>query len=267
MCGIAGFCLAPSEQCDSNKLGRKLLLGIEERGRDAAGAAWRNYDNQREIVVRKHAMSASKWMNTRASELCVNAGSAVLHTRFATQGSPDNALNNHPVCAGKLALVHNGHIYNDADVFKRLNVRRRGQVDSEAIVALLAYGNASPRELLPQLDGGAAVAWLDAADRNNTLHLARVNTSPLHVAQTLRGSVLFASTRNAVDAAARKNGLQIVFRWDVPEGTYLKVRDGRIVEEQTFESIKRYAFSSNAYKKYWNDDEYGLLAASQGLHY
>lgn len=266
MCGIAGFCLSPSERCDSNKLGRKLLLGIEERGRDAAGAAWRNHDNLKEIVVRKHAMSASKWMSTRASELCVNAGTAVLHTRYATQGSPDNALNNHPVCAGKIALVHNGHIYNDSELFTRLNVRRRGQVDSEVIAALIAFGDGSPADLLTQLRGGAAVAWLDATDRSNTLHLARVNTSPLHVAQTLHGSLLYASTRHAVDAAARKNSMQITFRWDVPEGTYLKVRDGRIIEEQSFKPQRAVpkVYSSWGYDY---DDEHALLAASQGLHY
>ena len=264
MCGIAGFCLSPSERCNSNKLGRKLLLSIEERGRDACGGAWRNYDNLKEIVVRKHAMNASKWMNTKADELTVNAGSAVLHTRYATQGSPDNALNNHPVCANKLALVHNGHVFNDDELFKRLNVRRRGQVDSEAIVALLSFGSRSVADLLPQIQGGASVAWLDASDRANVLHVARVRTSPLHVAQTERGSFLFASTKHAVEHSARKCGFKLSFQWDVPEGTYLKIRDGRIVEEQSF--TVREAYSYGSYYTNWNDYEFGLLEASQGLH-
>lgn len=264
MCGIAGFCLSPSERCDSNKLGRKLLLNIEERGRDACGGAWRNYDNLKEIVVRKHAIDASKWMNIKGNEVSVNSGSAVFHTRYATQGSPDNALNNHPVCAGKLALVHNGHVFNDKELFKRLNVRRRGQVDSEAIVALLAFGKGSIADLLPQVQGGASVAWLDATDKANVLHVARVRTSPLHVAQTERGSFLFASTRHAVEASARKCGLRLSFNWDVPEGTYLKIRDGRIIEEQSFKVHQSYlSYSYND----WNDDEYALLQASQGLHY
>jgi glucosamine 6-phosphate synthetase-like amidotransferase/phosphosugar isomerase protein len=240
------------------------LLSIEERGRDACGGAWRNYDNLKEIVVRKHAINASKWMNTKADELTVNASSAVLHTRYATQGSPDNALNNHPVCANKLALVHNGHVFNDDELFKRLNVRRRGQVDSEAIVALLAFGSGSVADLLPQIQGGASVAWLDATDRANVLHVARVRTSPMHVAQTERGSFLFASTRHSVEASARKCGLRLSFNWDVPEGTYLKIRDGRIVEEQSFKVHQSYlSYSYND----WNEDEYALLQASQGLHY
>jgi glucosamine 6-phosphate synthetase-like amidotransferase/phosphosugar isomerase protein len=237
---------------------------LRERGRDACGGAWRNYDNLKEIVVRKHAMNASKWMNTKADELTVNAGSAVLHTRYATQGSPDNALNNHPVCANKLALVHNGHVFNDDELFKRLNVRRRGQVDSEAIVALLSFGSGSVADLLPQIQGGASVAWLDASDRANVLHVARVRTSPLHVAQTERGSFLFASTKHAVEHSARKCGLKLSFHWDVPEGTYLKIRDGRIVEEQSF--TVREAYSYGSYYTNWNDYEFGLLEASQGLH-
>jgi glucosamine 6-phosphate synthetase-like amidotransferase/phosphosugar isomerase protein len=203
-------------------------------------------------------------MNTKGNEVSVNSGSAVFHTRYATQGSPDNALNNHPVCAGKLALVHNGHVFNDKELFKRLNVRRRGQVDSEAIVALLAYGKGSIADLLPQVQGGASVAWLDATDKANVLHVARVRTSPLHVAQTERGSFLFASTRHAVEASARKCGLRLSFNWDVPEGTYLKIRDGRIIEEQSFKVHQSYL--SNSYND-WNDDEYALLQASQGLHY
>lgn len=262
MCGIAGFCLSPSERCDSSKLARRLLLGIEERGRDATGTAWRTYDRPNEIVVRKYPISASTWMNKRASEICNNASSAILHTRYATKGSPDVALNNHPVCADKLALVHNGHVFNDDDIFKRLNVRRRGQVDSEAIVALLAYGNGAPAHLLQELRGGASVAWLDATDRGNVLHMARVNTSPLHVAQTVAGSIVFASTQHAVDKAVAKCGMVISFRWDVPEGTYLKVRDGRIVEEQSWNVCPAYSTRS-----LWNDDEFEFLNASQGVHY
>lgn len=261
MCGIAGFCLSPSERCDSSKLARRLLLGIEERGRDATGCAWRTYDKPREIVVRKYPISASDWMQRRASEIAVNASSVILHTRYATKGSPSVALNNHPVCAGKLALVHNGHVFNDDDIFKRLNVRRRGQVDSEAIVALLAYGNSAPAHLLQELRGGASVAWLDATDGSNTLHMARVNTSPLHVAQTIKGSVVFASTKHAVDKALAKCGMVASFHWDVPEGTYLKVRDGRIVEEQSWNVRPAYT------RSLWSDDEFQYLSASQGTHY
>jgi asparagine synthetase B (glutamine-hydrolysing) len=155
-------------------------------------------------------------------------------------------------------------VFNDKELFKRLNVRRRGQVDSEAIVALLAYGKGSIADLLPQVQGGASVAWLDATDKANVLHVARVRTSPLHVAQTERGSFLFASTRHAVEASARKCGLRLSFNWDVPEGTYLKIRDGRIIEEQSFKVHQSYlSYSYND----WNDDEYALLQASQGLHY
>jgi hypothetical protein len=84
------------------------------------------------------------------------------------------------------------------------------------------------------------------------------------VAQTERGSFLFASTRHAVEASARKCGLRLSFNWDVPEGTYLKIRDGRIIEEQSFKVHQSYlSYSYND----WNDDEYALLQASQGLHY
>jgi hypothetical protein len=46
----------------------------------------------------------------------------------------------------------------------------------------------------------------------------------------------------------------------------LKVRDGRIVEEQTFQ-VQRAVPKVYSSWGYDYDDEHALLAASQGLHY
>lgn len=249
MCGIAGYCLAPSERCNSSKLSRRLLLGIEERGRHATGAAWRNDDKPQVVQVFKRALPASKLIHDYAHRITPNASSAVLHTRWATQGDPSNALNNHPIVCDKVALVHNGHVSNDDEIFQRLNVRRRAKVDTEAIAALLAYGEGDVTELLSQIRGGAAVAWLNAEDKSNVLHLARVSYSPLHIAQTEAGSVLYASTRLAVVRAARKNNLKLTFHWDVPERTYIKVKDGKIIEERQLPRVDTYL----------SESEYGWL--------
>lgn len=257
MCGIAGYCLAPSERCDASKLSRRLLLGIEERGRHATGAAWRNDDKPGTVQVFKRATSASKLVHDHAHRITPNACSAVLHTRWATKGDPTNSLNNHPIVCDKVALVHNGHVSNDDDIFRRLNVRRRGQVDTEAIAALLAYGEGDVTDLLSQVSGGAAVAWLNAEDRNNTLHLARVSYSPLHVAQTKAGSLLYASTKQAVVRAAQKCKLELTFHWDVPERTYIKVKNGRVIEEQQIKA---------PVSSYLSDDEYGWLQQALANH-
>ncbi len=73
--------------------------------------------------------------------LPADADVVIAHTRWATQGSPAFPENNHPVKRGPMFVTHNGVIYNDRSVFSLTKRTPYGQVDSEAIAALLsAYG-------------------------------------------------------------------------------------------------------------------------------
>jgi CheY-like chemotaxis protein len=74
------------------------------------------------------------------------------HTRMPTKGSPICNDNNHPVQAGPVFGVHNGHIANDDDLFQRLDLLRLGQVDSEIIFRILATISPTP------LNGGYLAA-------------------------------------------------------------------------------------------------------------
>lgn len=238
MCGVAGFSLSETtKNIDATALATALLHGIESRGRDAAGVAWHDQaDGQ--VWIHKNDVKATAF--TPDIDLA-DARTAICHTRAATKGSPTKNVNNHPIEHDGIVGVHNGVIWNDDDLFDLLDVERNAQVDSEAAFALIAHGpaafDAPVDEVLPMLKGSATLAWLDTAEPD-VLHLARVSSSPLIVAQSQTGSLLFASTRQAVLEAAMSVGFRIKYINELPEGSYLRVKAGRITDVRRF-TVKR----------------------------
>jgi len=202
MCGIAGYCLDPKHysRIATHDIAGQMLYDIEHRGGDATGAAWINPRNGKRVIS-KAPVGAGKFVPSAGDKLCAGATSAILHTRFATQGSKDIAGNNHPIPRGRIVLPHNGHINHDKELFKQLGVPRVAQVDSEAVAALVAFSKVKPWEFLTEIYGTAALAWLSAND-SRTLHLARVNSSPLWLGQAHTGSLFYGSTQETVENAA-----------------------------------------------------------------
>jgi glucosamine--fructose-6-phosphate aminotransferase (isomerizing) len=238
MCGIAGFCINPEQHVDSGvitDLASSLLLDIEHRGYHATGCAWVD-STERKFKLLKKNIPAHKFIENTGDRLVENASTAILHTRWATQGSPNNNDNNHPITRGTIAVTHNGHISNDTELFKRLNVRRRAQVDSEAVSALLAFthDNYHPTEVLGAIQGTASLAWFNFIGKQNELHLARVNSSPLWIGQTTQGSLLYASTQEAIRNGAWMLFDELEYEYDMKEGEYMRVVNGRIEEYTTF---------------------------------
>jgi glucosamine 6-phosphate synthetase-like amidotransferase/phosphosugar isomerase protein len=228
MCGIAGFCLARNEHVNENRLAAALLRACEVRGTHASGAAW--IDSAGGYSLVKEPVRASVLVKRAGKTLAKDARTCVLHTRYATQGSPANRVNNHPIHRGTIVGVHNGHIYNDDMIFDTLDVVRKGEVDSEAAIAMLAYGGDPAPLMLPHLRGGAALAWMDTREKGHVLHLARVKSSPLTIGQTKAGSLVFCSTTPLLHQACKDAGVKLDYVWEVPEGTYMRIDRGRLVE-------------------------------------
>jgi glucosamine 6-phosphate synthetase-like amidotransferase/phosphosugar isomerase protein len=268
MCGIAGFCLNPKHHVNTTELASQMLLDIEHRGYHATGVAWINKEGKRAIT--KAPISASRFIATKAGQnVCKDATTAILHTRWATQGSPTINDNNHPIPRGKIVLTHNGHISNDDQLFKQLKVDRIGQVDSEAVAALLAFTKGQhPAEVLTRIQGSAALAWI-TQDQGDTLHLARVSNSPLWIGQTLTGSLVYGSTEETIENAGIMLGSDLDWSYSADEGEYFKVKNGKIIEHQKFKPYRSpFAFSPNwrdhAIGKY--DDEWSEHASYYDSH-
>lgn len=239
MCGIAGFSLSPNVHINSKRLAKSLLLAIEYRGLDATGFAY--LDSTGAFQVHKKDVAASDFVKRR---LCLpkRSRTAIFHTRFATQGDPFWNENNHPIATGTVVGVHNGHINNDDSIFRSIETLmgvkdiRVGTVDSEAAFAALGWTNEPVCEILESLQGAASLAWLDMQSENpETLHLARVSSSPLIVGETMDGSVVFASTEDAVITACAEVGLDIIKLREIPEGEYFEVLYGFIDNVKHFD--------------------------------
>lgn len=232
MCGIAGFCLNVEEHVDARKLSASLLEQIITRGQDATGAAWYN-GKRNEVRYTKAPYSAKTFVQTRLPLMPSGVKNVILHTRFATQGDKKFTANNHPIVIENLVGVHNGHIVNDNAILKGYPEHKRiGQVDSEAAFVMAKYEE-NPLEAFTSIQGRAALAWIDG-DRGRELNLARVTGSPLCVAQTPKGSTVFASTQPLLERAMKNAGLKIEWIAELEEYEYMKVRNGSITEYTDF---------------------------------
>ena len=242
MCGIAGFCLSPQEHLDPKALSMALLEQIEVRGTDATGSAWvvpaKETPKHRAVIAVSKAPVPASDFEKYLAEMPKSAKRVLLHTRYATQGSPFKNTNNHPIIAGRTVGVHNGHISNDRAVFDYLRTKRLGtgirvgEVDSESAFALLDATTHHPTQVLESLRGRAALAWFDARDKRD-LHLARVSASPLAVGQTDKDSFIFASTMPLLVNACEKVGVKLRWVEEIGEMTYLRIRNGLIEEIET----------------------------------
>lgn len=232
MCGIAGFCSNPKDHIDARKLSAALFRGIVIRGKDATGAAWYNAKSE-EVCYAKRNVPAPAFINHDLKMMPSGVKNVILHTRYATQGSPENENNNHPIVIDNLVGVHNGHISNDNKILARYPQHKRiGQVDSEAAFAIAKYEE-NYLEALTTIQGRAALAWIDG-DRPKELNLARVEGSPLFVAQTPNGSTIFASTQPILERAMKESGLKIEWLTEMAEYEYMKIRGGAIMEYTEF---------------------------------
>lgn len=250
MCGIATYNLTDKEAHASQAIARSALCSLVDRGRDASGMAWRGTDGR--IIVAKAAIPGTRAADG-ATGRRMTSPVGLVHTRWATKGSPESNENNHPILAGGIVGVHNGHCSNDDALISRLRgYKRKGQVDSEAIFATIGHGSGPLVGNLGRIRGSAAIAWFDRSENETaprTSHVARLARSPLWFATTTGGSFVAASTRYHVTRALADSGLTGTSLVEVPEGIYFSVTEGAVSEWQTVAPFYRED------KWEWGEDE------------
>jgi glutamine phosphoribosylpyrophosphate amidotransferase len=230
MCGIAGYSLAPRSTVERTLAAQALLAAIAERGADAVGYAYRASADTYPTVV-KQRTPASQLLDR--VEVPAEADQLLVHVRDYTKGHPSIAANNHPVRHGPVVGIHNGIILNDDELLAPHSCARvepRMTVDSEAIFAIAAHSRNAARSL-EVLRGALAAAWIDER-AVGSVFVARGSGRPLWAAES-RAGVFFASTRLALEVVARYCELDLS-KHELPEGTWLELRAGRIVGSERF---------------------------------
>lgn len=245
MCGIAGIYLKSPEDSklpphdERERFIDGLLKGIEHRGKDATGVvALQRASTQPHLE--KADITASKFIEWR-KPLPENSRIVLLHTRAATQGSPTNLDNNHPVVHKTCYVTHNGHIRNDDELFEENKIERIAQVDSEAISALIhKHGLDKVHLALQELEGGFAIAAVQPELHPDVLVLAKGRNSPLHYLDTSQ-ALIWASTISAIQDAWKavwdEKPAWSEFK-ELKEGELLYIEDGQI-EKLEFK-VKQY---------------------------
>jgi hypothetical protein len=258
MCGIAGIHRrVDAPEGDLARMSQALLRGIENRGRDATGVLCQFDDGDQ--WLRRDTVTAKKFIK-KGRTYARNARTTLLHTRFATKGSPWDVRNAHPLTdeAGHIHVVHNGVLFNDDEVFEVFKLDRVTDTDTEAIPALIEeVGWDKAGDALALIDGSMAIAAVD--DRHpGELLLARSDSSPLHYVVT-RDLVVWASSEHAIVDGFKKAGLAPPSKESIeymPQMHLVRV-NGRVGEPERFADDPKPWYSGGGYRSYswsWDDD-------------
>jgi glucosamine--fructose-6-phosphate aminotransferase (isomerizing) len=132
MCGIFGYI---GTRTDAAEMAVEGLKGLEYRGYDSWGVAWKDGDH---LSIKKQI---GKISNVNGKELCEHSSLAIGHTRWATHGGVTEA-NAHPHMneEGTIAVVHNGIVENYQELRDELKTKGHvflSETDTEVIPHLI----------------------------------------------------------------------------------------------------------------------------------
>jgi len=123
MCGIFGQI---SKYQINKKNFNKLVKHSEQRGFDSSGLVY--FKDEKYQIVRADYNIEKLLNKVKPYESKIVLG----HSRLITNGLGDNQ----PVVRDNICAIHNGIIVNEKEIWEKLAVEKKYQIDSEAIVAI-----------------------------------------------------------------------------------------------------------------------------------
>lgn len=123
MCGIFGS--VSSDKVDKTKL-KNLVLHARQRGRDSSGILY--YDKESYSVIKRNYDIKKLFRSNQKINSTVIMG----HSRLITNGLNDNQ----PVVRDGTSVIHNGIVVNTDEIWANLDVKRKFEIDTEAINAV-----------------------------------------------------------------------------------------------------------------------------------
>jgi glucosamine 6-phosphate synthetase-like amidotransferase/phosphosugar isomerase protein len=231
MCGIAGiFDVEKSRDLDRAAIAANLLKQIESRGRHATGYA---YHDDGTTVVCKADLRALDFIATAplfTEPFDATPRSVLLHTRYATQGSPSDNENNHPIYSkvSGLTLIHNGWLTNEKHLLRKYGLKKDGAVDSETVLRLIEHFILSEgkkittaiRLAMAELEGKFACALI-SEKYPDTMWLWRRGNPLAGIRDEKTGAFYFASTPEMLTRALRESGITVKKIGELADGKIL----------------------------------------------
>lgn len=260
MCGIMGYYCFGEVRPDKQKIGKMFSL-LSKRGTDASGFAFINKEQQ--LIVTKLPVRSSSLLKTKRWKQITLPKTMIFHTRAKTQGEPTNNMNNHPLFTKTgLCIVHNGHIFNDADIFKDNRIRD-GEVDSEAILSLLHH--TPPKEriaaLFNDLVGAFAIAIIETQNPT-TLTLVK-NGNPIELFYNTTDDILyFCSERSIMEKGldiTKKNKRGFSHYPNGYESYQMKDKTSMLITETGVTDYKEYEAKPTVTEDWYDDPDYDYV--------
>jgi glucosamine 6-phosphate synthetase-like amidotransferase/phosphosugar isomerase protein len=197
MCGIMGFYCFGNMKPDKAKISIMFSL-LESRGRDASGYAFIKGNN---LIVDKAPIHSSAFVKSKEWQDLELPKIMIMHTRMKTQGSEQNPSNNHPLYNKEgVAIVHNGIIHNDHEIFGKN--QRDGEVDSEAVLAVFSSKTKGDKikRVFDRIEGSFAVAIINKAEPDTLVLIKKDNPIDMYY-NTDQDILYFCSEREIMQEA------------------------------------------------------------------
>lgn len=239
MCGI--FCISygadgpEAEEWSPSEMLSMMFPAIVHRGPHAYG--WMYFDGE-QVVSQKFVGRSDTKAAQKNMVVPDNIKWIVGHVRYATHGSPEVLLNNHPIKHGEILGVHNGVIRNHQSILAQTGREDvKTEVDSEAIFAAVNKWGHLPG--LRRIQGDMVTIYTNL-NKPSMLYIGRTVGRPFETARTPGGAFIGASEGGVIDST----GINHTTFSSVRTNRLLRIRDGKILARADIVAPERYSRES-----------------------